>query len=249
MDKQANVGGEISLRLSPPEIARIIRRLIRSGEFLPGDHLGTVELAERFAVSRGPVREALRLLESRALVRILPQKGAFVMALLDQEVGELMEAREVVFSALAELAAERASRAQIDRLRRELRALKQLSDSPETSAEAFMAATYAYVAVLYKSARNSRLTQLIRDMSEGAGHAFGHLSMATQEMRRQEYAAYQILTEAVANRDPAAAHRAARRMHADGVRRARELQAALPGPRTVEFRGRRRRNRKVSPVS
>ena len=230
-------------RLSPPQIARAIRGMISRGELQPGEHLGTVELADRFGVSRGPVREALRLLESSALVRILPQKGAFVMALGDQEVAELMEAREVLFAALAELAAARIGQTQIKALKTYLAALARLAEMPSTSPAEFQQATYAYVAVLYAAAGNTRLLQLMRDWSEGAGHAYGHLSMATQEMRQQEASAYARLTSAVADRDPQAAHAAARIMHADGVRRARELQSALPIPRVVEFRGRRRPRR------
>lgn len=227
-------------RFTPPDIARAVRGMIVNGELRPGDHLSTIELAARFSVSRGPVREALRLLESRALVRILPGKGAFVNSLQDDEVGVTLEAREFIFAALAELAAEKANRSEIHQLRRELQTLGRLAGSPSTLPNDFKLATYRYVSVLYGAARNPRLQQIMRDLSEGVGHAFGHLSMATQEMRQAEYAAYAKLTEAIAARNKAQAQTQARTMHAAGVTRAQQLQAALPQP-TIEFRGRRRR--------
>ena len=232
-------------RRSPPEIARAIRAMIVSGDLGPGDHLGTIELADRFGVSRGPVREALRLLESRALVRILPRKGAFVNSLKDDEVGVTMEAREFVFAALAELAAQRATRSELAGLRKELQRLGKLAANASTTPNEFKLATYAYVQVLYGAARNARLNQIMRDLSEGVGHAFGHLSMATQEMRQAEYEAYRDLTEAVAGRDKDKVHALARRMHSTGVARAQQLQAAIPAA-VVEFRGRRRRTRPLS---
>ncbi|WP_430418352.1 GntR family transcriptional regulator [Phenylobacterium sp.] len=230
---------------SPPEIARSVRAMIVSGDLRPGDHLSTIELANRFGVSRGPVREALRLLESRALVRILPRKGAFVNSLQDDEVGVTLEAREFIFAALAELAAERATRGNLLELRRKLQVLGKLASKPTTTANEFKLATYDYVQVLYGAAHNARLNQIMRDLSEGVGHAFGHLSMATQEMRSAEYEAYRDLTDAVAQRDRTKAYDLARRMHAAGVARARQLQAAIPAA-VVEFKGRRRRSRLVA---
>jgi DNA-binding GntR family transcriptional regulator len=227
-------------RYSPPDIARSIRGLIASGELRPGDHLSTIELAARFGVSRGPVREALRLLESRALVRILPQKGAFVNSLKDDEVGVTMEAREFIFAALAEMAAERRTPGQLAQLRRELLRLGKLAAAPSTTPNEFKIGTYAYVRVLYEAAGNARLHQIIRDLSEGVGHVFGHLSMATQEMRQSEYEAYSILTEAIAQRDRKQSHALARQMHSTGVVRAQQLQAAVPQA-AIEFKGRRRR--------
>lgn len=228
-------------RFTPPDIARAVRGMIVSGELRPGDHLSTIDLAARFCVSRGPVREALRLLESRALVRILPRKGAFVNSLQDDEVGVTMEAREFIFAAMAELAAQRISRSQLADLRRELQQLARLAAAPAATPNEFKLATYAFVSVLYGAARNPRLHQIIRDLSEGVGHAFGHLSMATQEMRQAEYEAYRLLTDAVADRDPRRAGDLARRMHAAGVARATQLQAAIP-PAVIEFKGKRRRS-------
>lgn len=227
-------------RFTPPDIARAVRGMIVNGDLRPGDHLSTIELASRFGVSRGPVREALRLLESRALVRILPGKGAFVNSLQDDEVSVTLEAREFIFAALAELAAEKANRTEVNLLQKELLNLGRLAAAPSTSPNDFKLATYRFVSVLYAAARNPRLHQIMRDLSEGVGHAFGHLSMATQEMRQAEFAAYERLTEAIANRDKAQAYSSARTMHAAGVTRAQQLQAAIP-QQSIEFRGRRRR--------
>ena len=49
---------------------------IRSGALLPGARLRETELAERFGISRTPVREAIRLLEADGLVAHIPRQGA-----------------------------------------------------------------------------------------------------------------------------------------------------------------------------
>ena len=228
-------------KLSPPELAQEIRRLIQSGEFKAGDHLGTVELASRFGVSRGPVREALRLLESRHLVRVLPQQGAFVTALAAEEAQEVMEIREVLFGRLAELTAERADPEQLAAIDERLANLDRLAQAPDTTPHAFQKGTYDYIGIMYQAARSPRLVRMIRDMTEGLGNMYGHLSMATRDMRLAELKTYQVLTKALKDRDPMRAGQQARRMHSQGVARARELQTLMPPSGDIVFKGRRRR--------
>lgn len=79
--------------------------LLAAGEFRPGDHLPERSLSERFGVSRGPVRDAIRLLERDGWVSLRAGRGSFVRTLTDAEVSEVYEARMVVESASARLAA------------------------------------------------------------------------------------------------------------------------------------------------
>ncbi|MEV0225780.1 winged helix-turn-helix domain-containing protein [Streptomyces sp. NPDC050704] len=66
---QENVAVNGSRRLSPQEIADILRDRIRAGELRPGDRLSTqAELAEEFGVERGTVRQALRALQQDGLL-------------------------------------------------------------------------------------------------------------------------------------------------------------------------------------
>jgi DNA-binding GntR family transcriptional regulator len=57
--------------------------------FKPGDHLGEMELAEKFEVSRSPVREALLALEKEGTVIITPNKGAILKPLSAEECRRL----------------------------------------------------------------------------------------------------------------------------------------------------------------
>ena len=62
----------------PRRLAEDIRELIASGRFEAGEHLATQPLAERFGVSRSPVREALRLLAQSRLLEQRANRGFFV---------------------------------------------------------------------------------------------------------------------------------------------------------------------------
>jgi len=78
-------------------IAHEITQLVVSGELLKGDHLRTQGLADKFGVSRSPVREALELLAERGIIVQQPNRGYFVAEVpegnLDEPISD--EARPV----------------------------------------------------------------------------------------------------------------------------------------------------------
>ena len=89
---------------------------IRSGALLPGARLRETELAERLGISRTPVREAIRLLETDGLVAHIPRQGATIRVLDYTEVMELYEMRAVLEGTAARLAARAASDMELDEL-------------------------------------------------------------------------------------------------------------------------------------
>ncbi len=101
----------IASRLTETLTEAIVR-----GEIPPGKKLSEPDLARRFEVSRGPLREALRRLEGRGLVHHVPHAGARVVTLERDEILELSRVREALEGMAARLAAERMSDAEIDEL-------------------------------------------------------------------------------------------------------------------------------------
>lgn len=67
-------------------VAAGIRDGIFSGELAPGARIDQDALAERWEVSRLPIREAMIALESEGLIRIAPRRGAFVASLTSSEI-------------------------------------------------------------------------------------------------------------------------------------------------------------------
>ena len=78
------------------EAANQIRHEIETGRFAPGQQLRETRLARALGVSRGPVREALKLLKAEGLVYEEPNRGAFVVSLSPADVGEIFEVRMAV---------------------------------------------------------------------------------------------------------------------------------------------------------
>jgi DNA-binding GntR family transcriptional regulator len=84
-----------------------IRGLVLSGELAPGTRLGQVGLAERFGISRTPVREALRRLAGEGLVDFHSNRGFRVADLGLDAVLRRLEVRAILEPGIARLAAER----------------------------------------------------------------------------------------------------------------------------------------------
>src|SRR3954469_2797544 len=106
-----------------------LRRRIVDGDYAQGERLTETRLADDFGVSRNPVREALRVVEAEGFVQILPRRGAVVATIDQTAVRDLFAVREQLETLAAGLAAERASEADIARLR-------QLCDDARAATEA-----------------------------------------------------------------------------------------------------------------
>ena len=79
------------------EVVSEVRLMILEGELPPGSRVPELELCEHFGVSRTPLREALKVLASEGLIKLLPNRGSLVSEVRADEIEaifELMEAME-----------------------------------------------------------------------------------------------------------------------------------------------------------
>lgn len=88
-------------------IASELEEMILNGELADGDRLDEIRLAERFGVSRTPLREALQRLASSGLAELVPRRGAFVRQPGPIELLEMFEAMAELEASCARLAATR----------------------------------------------------------------------------------------------------------------------------------------------
>ncbi|MDB5945690.1 MAG: transcriptional regulator, GntR family-like protein [Ramlibacter sp.] len=86
-------------------IADRLKQLIYGGEFKAGDRLNEAALAVRMGTSRGPIREAIRILAGTGLVTPVVNRGVFVRQVSRKEMLEIYDLRALVFGFAAEAAA------------------------------------------------------------------------------------------------------------------------------------------------
>jgi DNA-binding GntR family transcriptional regulator len=142
------VRGYVSSELRGDFAYICLRDEIRSGRLNPGDRLLETEIAERLGVSRTPVREALKRLESDGIATFGQPRGLTVTKLSRGQIVELYAMREVLEGAAARFAAERAAPYEIAALREIIQASEDTRIPNEAAAanrrlhEAIVTATH-----------------------------------------------------------------------------------------------------------
>jgi DNA-binding GntR family transcriptional regulator len=166
------------LKTLPLQIADLLGEQISEGLFPPGERLRETELATTYAVSRATVREALRLLETRGLVRIQPQRGAHVTQLSAKEIYDLYAIRASLVSTGSRLAAERCTENDARVLRHKL---QLLSDCVDDLSE-YARQSRELVAYITTLSDNTILVSYVNDMADRIGR-YVRISLSTPEHR------------------------------------------------------------------
>jgi DNA-binding GntR family transcriptional regulator len=149
-------------------IVTAIQRGVVTGELPIGTWLRHGALADEFAVSRTPIREALRVLAAQGIVTIVPNRGARVNGLSGREIRELGEVRGNLQALAAELAAERSDDDQLRRMNHTWDRFTDLLEAgPIATAdlgEMWAAANEEFHGVIVEAAHNRQLTMTLGDL-------------------------------------------------------------------------------------
>jgi len=199
-----------------------IIELIETKELRPGSRLTENGLAQRLGVSRTPIREALHRLHTMGLAEHGPQRGLIVAHPDYDHIRQLFAVREGLEGMATRLAAEYASRAEINLLQEMIMEDRNISDP------------------LKLSERNKILHRQIvqashnKFMIEALGHLRVHLSLLPGSTYSQDgrieaaQMEHEEIIEAIAQGDGERAERAARKHIASGFQtRLRMMAAAL----------------------
>lgn len=119
-----------------------IRLQIINGEHAPGSRLVEDRLAEELGVSRNPVREALRVLQTEGFVEMIPRRGAVVSTLSPREVEEIFEVRSALDALAARLAARKVRPDQRELLEQTLEETRAALAADDTAALAVLNNTF-----------------------------------------------------------------------------------------------------------
>lgn len=126
-------GKELRLTSAKDAVAEELRKLIHTGEVQPGERLSIESVAERFGLSRTPVRDALFVLRSEGLVTIVPRIGVFVRNIDNKEAFEMYRIKGELEAIMAAWAAERGTAAQKRSIVRSLDSLREAAHAKDVT--------------------------------------------------------------------------------------------------------------------
>lgn len=196
----------------------LFRDGLRRGAFRPGQRLLETDLAGQLGMSRTPVREAIRRLQSEGLVAHLPARGLCVAMYDAAEVDELYVMREALEGTAARLAAQHAGRAEILLLR------AMLDQEAGLTGEAAAEHNRRFHRALHQAAHNRYLLRSLSAISD-ALLLLGPTTLQTPGRAAAAREEHARVVAAIAGRDSAAAESAAR-AHIAAAHAARLAMAA-----------------------
>lgn len=98
------------------QVAARLRDQIYQRELTPGDAIDEMALCERFGISRTPLREALKVLDSEGLIELIPRRGSFVRSMDVEELNELFPVMVVLEGLCAREAVENCAAEDLQKL-------------------------------------------------------------------------------------------------------------------------------------
>lgn len=182
--RPAHSGAGETLSISE-QIAMQLADDILNERYQPNDRLQEISISERYKVSRGPVREALRILENSGLVQILPRRGAVVTKLSADEVADVFDIRAVLAGLGARTLAERRTREDIGVLRAKLSRLEKIAgrDSNAAAAE-YVDAVVEFGLSITEMSGNERLNSMVTLLFHQTLR-YSRLGLSTSDRRQQ----------------------------------------------------------------
>lgn len=196
-------------------VAGSLTGAILSGQLAPGDRLAESTIARQMDLSRAPVREALRLLESSGLVDYRPNRGFFVHSISGPELDNLYELRIVIEGAAIARLVETNRAAALPRLRAQLDDLYRIADLG-TDIVAQVDADMRFHRLICEGSGNPRFLQVFDQISNETKLGLLVIGQLYDDPRKLAET-HEPIVQAVADGDAAAA-RAATEYHIDYAR-------------------------------
>jgi DNA-binding GntR family transcriptional regulator len=180
----------------PERIAATIAEDIVSGRYAPRERLVEAALVKAYGVSHGPVRDALRILQSSGLVHCHPYRGAQVTTLSVREVQEIYQVRAALVGLRARWIAEDPDRAELVASAEapvdELNALAQT----DAAGDAYVKVALSLNRMLTESLTNRWLRSTLQALTLQTSR-YTRLALGTPERRRESARLWRTLIDAI----------------------------------------------------
>lgn len=174
---------------------------IVEGHIIPGSKISEPELAKRFNVSRGPLREAIMRLEGLGLIERIPHVGARVIEISLTHLSELYAVREALEGMAARLAARYITDEEIEGLSQLLSTHSDHIEQVEGSSYFHQQGDFDFHYRIIKASRNSKLVTLLCDELYHLLRMYRYQSPRSHSRPEQALEEHKFILKAIQNRD------------------------------------------------
>jgi len=183
---------------------QVLRRDILTCAIEPGSEISEADIADRLSISKTPVREALGRLRVEGFVKTFPRRGYQIVPLTIADMDELFDVRTMVVGGCGEIASERITEEELERLEE----LAEASYDRATSAnlDKFISANRDFHMAIAKAAGNRRLEELVYKLLDELERFF-YIGARKRDLNTEVHSDHHRIVEVLRKRDPAAARR------------------------------------------
>lgn len=175
-------GQKKNLKLEFESLVGRLENMILTGAFQPRERLIELNLAGTLNVSRFWIRDALKILETKGLVTMVPYKGAMVSNLEEDVIEEIFQVRINLETFATRLACENARPADIRTLKKMAKLIRSSFNAQVL--ESMISTNSDFHDFIFKLARNDTLVQIINQLRARC-HIVRHSSWSSQEIVEQ----------------------------------------------------------------
>lgn len=226
-------------RTIPEQIAERVGAEIVAGRRAEGERLIETDLAEGFGVSRGPIREALRILERRHLVDIVPRRGAYVKAASLNAIADLFNTRMALSALAVRLMASAQPASYLETLARRVDELRSLSAARGVDPVDFAYVVTRAIRTIARGSGNTLVVDLMSNLDEQTVWTTiwkSPLDYTTRRARQDAVRALASVLDAVRAGDGAAAESALRAFLEGDRDQAIRVLSKLRGEKVERYR-------------
>jgi len=180
-----------------PRILKEMEAAILSGRFKPRERLVEMDLISRFGVSRTVIREALKKLEAKGLVRTAPYRGAMVADLTVGEIEEIYFVRATIEKAAARLVIQNIQPGEIRNLKK---TVKETEEHLRKKTDQMIAKDGEFHRAIFRTCRNQVLYDLI-DLLRTKAHIVAYNAWSRPERIEQSIMEHRQIIAAIARKD------------------------------------------------
>lgn len=172
--------------------------MILTGVLKPREHLVELHLSKKLGVSRFWIRDALKVLETKGLIKVIPYKGAVVCDLDENEIEDIFEVRIELDVLATRKAAQNVQQEDIV-------VLKRIADQFEKSTKAkdfsrMISSNEDFHHYIYELSRNPTLVQMIRQLAT-RGHILRYHAWSSPDVLNRIQTEHRLFIKGLKERD------------------------------------------------
>jgi len=156
---------DVNFKSLTEQVYEHLSNLIIEGRLKPGEKLIEADLCHQLKISRSPIRECLRILESEGLVTITPRRGTYVRELTRRDIEEYFPVRASLESLAAKTAIPHIGEKEIEILKGLIQQMEKALENKNL--RSFVPLNFSFHSLIIKNSRNQVLEKTLKTLGKG----------------------------------------------------------------------------------